>query len=200
MTEETSGPDRVNKDLTGWKKLAVDLGPLVIFFIGYNRWDMFVATAAFMVATAIAMAVSWALTRHIPPMTWFSAALVGVFGGLTLWLQDETFIKMKPTIVYLIFAGVLFFGIATGRNYLRNLLGTAFTGLTDRGWHLLAWRWAVFFLVLAGLNEMFWRLFSTDIWVQFKVWGDTLLTFLFAIAQMPTLMKHGLKLEDKPKE
>ncbi len=185
------------KELAGWKKLAVDLGPLVIFFVAYNRFDMFVATGAFMAATAVAMAVSWALTRHIPPITWFSAVLVGVFGGLTLWLQDETFIKMKPTIVYLIFAGVLFFGIATGRNYLRNLLGSAFTGLSERGWHLLAWRWALFFVVLAVLNEIFWRLFSTDIWVHFKVWGDTLLTFAFAVAQMPMLLKNGLDLKDK---
>lgn len=196
MTDETPTPAK--KELTGWTKLAVDLGPLVVFFAAYNRWDMFVGTAAFMAATLVAMIVAWSLIRHIPAMTWFSAALVGVFGGLTLWLKDETFIKMKPTIVYLIFAGILFFGIFTGRNYLKSLLGAAFTGLTDRGWHLLAWRWALFFLVLAALNEVFWRFFSTNIWLQFKLWGDTLLTFAFAIAQMPMLVKHGLKLEEKP--
>lgn len=188
------------KELGGWKKLAVDLGPLVVFFAVYSRFDIFVATAAFMAATAVAMAAAWSLTRHIPAMTWFSAVLVGVFGGLTIWLQDETFIKVKPTIVFLIFAAILFFGILRGRNYLKVLLGTAFTGLSERGWHLLAWRWAIFFLVLAGLNEMFWRMFSTDVWMHFKVWGDTLLTFLFAIAQMPMLMKHGLKLDDAKKD
>lgn len=193
MTDTPATP----KQLEGWPKLAVDLGPLVIFFAAYNWGDMFIATGAFMAATAVAMAVSWALTRHIPAMTWFSAVLVGVFGGLTLWLRDETFIKMKPTIVYLIFAAILFFGILRGRNYLKSLLGAAFTGLNDRGWHLLAWRWAVFFLVLAVLNEIFWRFFSTDIWVHFKVWGDTLLTFGFALAQMPMLQRHGLELKEK---
>lgn len=186
------------KQLEGWPKLAVDLGPLLVFFAAYSWRDMFFATGAFMAATAVAMAVSWAMTRHIPAMTWFSALLVGVFGGLTLWLHDETFIKMKPTIVYLIFAAILLFGIARGRNYLRSLLGAAFTGLSDRGWHLLAWRWALFFLLLAILNEIFWRFFSTDIWVHFKVWGDTLLTFGFALAQMPMLQRHGLQLGEKP--
>lgn len=194
MTQIPTAP----RQLEGWPKLAVDFGPLVIFFAAYSWGDMFIATGAFMAATAVAMGVSWALTRHIPAMTWFSAVLVGVFGGLTLWLRDETFIKMKPTIVYLIFAAILFFGILRGRNYLKSLLGAAFTGLTDRGWHLLAWRWALFFLVLAVLNEVFWRFFSTDIWVHFKVWGDTLLTFVFALAQMPMLQRNGLELKEKP--
>jgi intracellular septation protein len=188
------------KELEGWKKLAVDLGPLIIFFAAYSRFDIFVGTAAFMVATAIAMGVAWALTRHIPAMTWFSAILVGVFGGLTLWLKDETFIKMKPTVVFLIFAGILGFGLLRRRNYLKTLLGAAFTGLSDRGWHLLAQRWALFFVALAALNEFFWRGFSTEIWLHFKIWGDTVLTFLFAIAQFPMMLRHGLDLSDKPKD
>lgn len=196
MSEGAAAP----RELGAWTKLAVDLGPLLIFFTAYSRFDIFVATGAFMAATAVAMAVAWILTRHIPAMTWFSAVLVGVFGGLTIWLQDEIFIKVKPTIVFLIFSAILFFGIFRGRNYLKVLLGAAFTGLSEHGWYLLAWRWAIFFLVLAGLNEMFWRLFSTDVWMQFKLWGDTLLTFVFAIAQMPMLMKHGLKLDDAKKE
>lgn len=187
------------KELEGWRKLAVDLGPLVVFFAAYARFDIFVATGAFMAATAAAMAFAWALTRHIPAMTWFSAVLVGVFGGLTLWLKDDIFIKMKPTIVYLIFSAVLFFGILRGRNYLKSLLGSAFHGLSEAGWLLLARRWALFFLLLAVLNEIFWRFFSTDVWMHFKVWGDTLLTFAFAMAQMPMLLKNGLTLEDKPK-
>ena len=186
------------KELDGWKKLAVDLGPLLIFFAGYSRFDIFVGTAAFMAATAVAMAFAWALTRHIPAMTWFSAVLVGVFGGLTLWLKDETFIKMKPTIVYLIFAGVLAFGSLRKRNYLKSLLGAAFEGVDERGWDKLAHRWCWFFLALAALNEIFWRFFSTDIWLHFKIWGDTLLTFLFAMAQMPMLIRHGLALKDPP--
>ncbi len=192
MTDTT----QPRRELDGWKKLAVDLGPLVVFFAAYSRFDIFVGTAAFMAATAVAMAVAWALTRHIPAMTWFSALLVGFFGGLTLWLKDETFIKMKPTIVYLIFAGILAFGLMRRRNYLKSLLGSAFQGLTELGWELLARRWVLFFLLLAALNEVFWRFFSTDIWLHFKIWGDTLITFLFAIAQMPMLLRHGLILKD----
>jgi intracellular septation protein len=184
------------KELDGWRKLAVDLGPLVLFFIAYSRFDIFVGTAVFMVATAIAMGFAWVLTRHIPAMTWFSAVLVGVFGGLTLWLKDETFIKMKPTIVYLIFAGVLAFGLLRKRNYLKSLLGSAFQGLSELGWEKLARNWSWFFLLLAALNEIFWRFFSTDIWLHFKIWGDTLLTFLFAVVQMPMLVRHGLNLKD----
>lgn len=192
MTEQTP----VRRELDGWKKLAVDLGPLILFFAAYSRFDIFIGTAVFMAATAVAMGVAWVLTRHIPAMTWFSAILVGVFGGLTLWLKDETFIKMKPTIVFLIFAGVLAFGMLRGRNYLKSLMGSAFTGLSEQGWSLLARRWTWFFLVLAALNEIFWRFFSTDIWLHFKIWGDTLLTFLFAMAQMPMMLREGLNLKD----
>jgi intracellular septation protein len=196
MTQAATKP----RELDGWKKLAVDLGPLVVFFAAYSRFDIFVGTAAFMAATAVAMGIAWALTRHIPAMTWFSAVLVGVFGGLTLWLKDETFIKMKPTIVFLIFAGVLAFGLLRRRNYLKSILGAAFDGLSEAGWDKLARRWALFFLVLAGLNEAFWRLFPTEIWLHFKIWGDTLLTFLFAVSQMPMLLRHGLTLKDQPED
>ena len=178
-------------------KLAVDLGPLVIFFIAYSRLGMIMATGAFMVATLIAIIVSFVFTRHVPPMMWFSAVLVGIFGGLTVWLRDETFIKMKPTIVYLCFAAVLGFGLLRRRNYLKSLLGTAFTGLSDEGWRLLAIRWTGFFLVLAVLNEIIWRMVSTDAWVMFKVWGVTPLTFLFAMAQFPLLKRHGLDFDQK---
>lgn len=194
MTDAPAAP----RQLEGWKKLAVDLGPLLVFFAAYSRFDIFVGTAAFMAATAFAMGVAWALTRHIPAMTWFSAVLVGVFGALTLWLKDETFIKMKPTIVFLIFAGVLAFGLLKRRNYLKSVLGAAFDGLSAQGWDKLARRWVLFFLVLAGLNELFWRLFPTEIWLHFKIWGDSLLTFLFAIAQMPMLLRHGLILKTPP--
>lgn len=215
MTAATPRPE-----LAGWPRIAVDFGPLILFFLAYNRPAPFqrvadaiglgtllapipgdpgilMATAVFMVATAIAMAFSFARTRHVPGMTWFSALLVGVFGALTIWLRDETFIKMKPTIVFLIFASILGFGLLSGRNYLQRLLGQAFNGLSDRGWHVLAVRWALFFVALAALNELFWRLFPTNIWLHFKVWGDTLITFAFAIAQLPMLKRHGLKLDDK---
>ena len=193
QNEQAQPPAR--KELSPLVKLAIDLGPLIIFFLTYSRLGMITATGIFMAATAVAIAISWAMTRHVPAMTWFSAILVGVFGGLTIWLKDETFIKMKPTIVYLIFAAILGFGLLRRRNYLKNLLGAAFTGLSEEGWRILAMRWAIFFLVLAVLNEIFWRFFSTDIWMHFKVWGDTLLTFAFAIAQFPLLKKHGLKLD-----
>ena len=193
MNDQPQPPPR--KELSPLVKLAVDLGPLLIFFASYSRLGMITATGIFMAATAVSIAISWAMTRHVPAMTWFSAILVGVFGGLTIWLKDETFIKMKPTIVYLIFAAILGFGLLRRRNYLKNLLGSAFTGLSEEGWRILAIRWAIFFLVLAVLNEIFWRMFSTDVWMHFKVWGDTLLTFAFAIAQFPLLKKHGLKLD-----
>ena len=186
--------------LSGWKKLLIDFGPLLVFFGAYSRFDIFTGTAAFMAATAVAMAAAWVLSRHIPAMTWFSALLVGVFGGLTLWLKDETFIKIKPTIVFLIFSAILFFGLLRKRNYLKAILGTAFEGLSERGWELLAWRWAFFFLLLAALNELFWRFFSTEIWLHFKLWGDTLLTFLFALAQLPMLIRHGLKVDSNDKD
>lgn len=178
-----------------WMKIAIDLGPLLVFFLAYYRFDIFVATGAFMAAFVVAVAASWWLTRHVPAMTWFSGALVAVFGGLTLWLQDETFIKVKPTILFAMFAAILGFGAFTGRNYLRLLLEAAMPGLSERGWALLQQRWALFFLLLAGLNELFWRAFPTEIWVHFKVWGDTLLTFLFALAQFPMLRRHGLRLD-----
>jgi intracellular septation protein len=183
------------RELSGWLKLAVDLGPLLVFFVAYNRFDIFVATAAFMAATALAMAVSFAVSRHVSAMAWVSALLVGVFGGLTLWLQDETFIKMKPTVIFAMIGIVLGFAAFTGRNYLRLLLGSAMTGLSDAGWSILQTRWSLFFLVLAAVNETLWRSFSTDIWIHFKVWGDTLLTVLFALAQVPLLRRHGLKLD-----
>lgn len=191
-----SAPAPPRRTLDGWRRAAVDFGPLLIFFAVHARFGMLPATAAFMAATAVAISVSFALIRHVPAMTWFSALLVGLFGGLTLWLKDETFIKMKPTAVYLIFAAILFFGLARRRNYLRLVFGPAFAGLSERGWEVLAWRWALFFVAMAAANEAAWRLFSTDIWMHFKVWGDTLLTFLFALAQFPMLRRHGLRLDD----
>jgi intracellular septation protein len=181
--------------LQGWPRILVDFGPLLVFFVANARADLFVATGAFMVAMAVAIGVSFALTRHVPAMTWFSGALVLVFGGLTLWLQDETFIKVKPTILFLMFAAILGFGQVRGRNYLKLVLGQAMPGLSDQGWSALQLRWACFFVVLAVLNELFWRFTSTDIWVHFKVWGDTLLTLVFAVAQLPLLKRHGLKLD-----
>jgi len=177
--------------LAGPLKLAVDFGPLLVFFLGNKYGGLFVATGAFMAATALAMAVSWARTRHIPAMLLFTGVIVAVFGGLTLWLQDETFIKLKPTLIYGAFAGTLLFGLARGRSYLRLVLGDAMPGMDEAGWTKLTRNWALFFLVLMGANEAARQMLSTDDWVSFKVWGVTAATFLFAISQAPMMMRHG---------
>lgn len=177
--------------LSGTLKLAVDLGPLLIFFAANKFGGVFVATGAFMAATALAMAVSWWKTRHVPAMLLFTGLIVAVFGGLTLWLQDETFIKLKPTLIYGTFSAILFFGLARGRSYLQLVLGDAMPGMDAAGWTKLTRNWALFFLVLLGANEAARQILPTDDWVSFKVWGVTLATFLFAIAQAPMMMRHG---------
>jgi intracellular septation protein len=172
-------------------KLALDFGPLLVFFAANKFGDVFIATAAFMLATLIAMAVSWMKTRHIPPMLIFTGFIVIVFGGLTLWLQDATFIKLKPTLIYGMFAGILFFGLATKRSYLKLVLGEALPAMDDKGWTKLTRNWALFFVALMGANEVARQLLTTDQWVNFKVWGVTAATFLFAMAQAPLLAKHA---------
>ena len=181
-------------------RLMIDLGPLAVFFV-VNAWlGIFGATAAFMVAITVAMLISKLKYRHVSPLLWFSAVMVLILGGVTLWLQDETFIKIKPTIYYLLVAGLLGFGLATKRNLLKMVLGTAYPGLSERGWQLLSRNWALFFAVMAGVNEAVWRTTSTDFWVGFKLWGFLPATFLFAIANVPMLMRHGLQLEKAKEE
>lgn len=177
-------------------RLGIDFGPLLTFFLVNWASGIFAATAAFMLATAVAMLVSrWKLGR-ISPMLWFSGGLVLVFGGLTLWLHSETFIKLKPTMVYSMFAAVLFFGLWTGRPTLKLVLATAYPGIDELGWRKLTRNWAWFFVGMAVLNELVWRNVSTDSWVAFKVWGVMPLSILFALAQTPILMRHGLKSEE----
>ncbi len=171
-------------------KLALDLGPLVLFFAANARSGIFVATAIFMVAVVAALAVSYALTRQLPIMPLVTAVVVLVFGGLTLILQDELFIKLKPTIIYLLFAGVLLGGLAFGKPLLGMVFDSVFH-LTAEGWRKLTLRWAVFFLVLAVLNEIVWRTQTTDVWVSFKVFGVVPLTFLFGALQYPLLTKYA---------
>ena len=181
-------------------RLMIDLGPLIIFF-AVNAWlGIFAATAAFMAAITAAMLVSKFKYRHISPLLWFSAVMVLVLGGLTLWLQNDTFIKIKPTIYYLLVASLLAFGLATRRNLLKMVLGTAYPGLSERGWQLLSRNWAIFFAVMAGVNEGVWRNSSTEFWIGFKLWGFLPATFLFAIANVPMLMRHGLQLEKAKEE
>jgi intracellular septation protein len=171
-------------------KFALELGPLVVFFIANNRADLFIATGAFMAATAISLVVSWILTRRLPIMPLVSGVVVLVFGGLTLFLQDELFIKLKPTIVNLLFAGALFGGLALGRPLLAVVFDQAFN-LTHEGWTRLSFRWACFFVFLAVLNEVVWRTQTTDFWVAFKVWGVMPITMVFAIAQAPLLQRYA---------
>lgn len=171
-------------------KVALDVGPLVLFFAANAKFGIFAATATFMVAVVAALAVSWVLTRHLPVMPMVSAAIVLVFGGLTLVLHDETFIKLKPTLIYLLFATVLVVGLWRDRPLLALVFDTVLD-LTDEGWRRLTLRWAVFFAVMAVVNELVWRTQSTDFWVNFKLFGFVPLTFAFALLQVRLLSHHS---------
>ena len=187
-------------------KLAIDLGPLLVFFLvnGFapvpDVLKIFYATGAFMAAMIVAMVISQAGYRNISPMLLFSGVMVMVMGGITLWLHNETFIKLKPTIYYLVAAGLLTFGVVTRRNLLETVLGSAYPGLSDRGWQLLTRNWILFFIAMAAVNEAVWRTTSTDFWVGFKLWGALPATFIFAIANVPMLMRHGMQLEPGKQE
>ena len=207
------------KQLNPFLKLVLDLGPLLLFFFANakpalfapwvaplipaavatgERSGIFVATAVFMIAILVALAISYVLTRRLPVMAMVSAVVVVVFGGATLIFQNETFIKLKPTIIYLLFAGTLFGGLIFRKQLLATVFDQMFH-LTAEGWRKLTVRWALFFLVLAVLNEIVWRTQSTDTWVTFKVFGVMPLTFVFAALQYPLLMKHDASPKDEAK-
>jgi intracellular septation protein len=171
-------------------KLAIELGPLLIFFAANAAAGIYAATAIFMVATLIALGVAKWRHGKFPVMLLVSAVVVMMFGGLTLYLQDDTFIKLKPTIVYLIFAGLLGAGLLLKKPVLELLLGSAFN-LSEQGWRKLTLRWALFFIAMAVVNELVWRNFSTDTWVSFKAFGFLPLTFAFALAQMPLMQRYS---------
>jgi intracellular septation protein len=171
-------------------RLALDLGPLILFFAVNAFYGIFAATGFFMVAIVITLITSRILTGKFAKMPLVTAVLVIVFGGLTLYLQDETFIKIKPTVIYTLFASILLGGLALGRVFLQSVLGEMFE-LSDTGWRLLTYRWAGFFIFLAFLNEAVWRSVSTDDWVSFKVFGLVPLTFIFAAMQAGLLKKHS---------
>lgn len=177
-------------------KLAIEFGPLAVFFAGNALGGIYVATGAFMVAITLSIFISWRFRGHVPIMLWVTAVIVLVFGGMTIYLNDERFIKLKPTIVNTLFAGILFYGLARGRSYLKLLLEAAFPPMAEAGWRRMTWNWALFFVAMAILNEFIWRNFSTDFWVNFKVFGSMPLTFLFAIAQVPVIIKY--QLDDEP--
>jgi intracellular septation protein len=173
-------------------KMSLELGPLILFFLANTRWGIFTATGVFMVAVVAALVASYVLLRRVPIMTVVSAVVVMVFGGLTLFLQNDVFIKLKPTIIYLLFAAVLFGGLVAGKPLLALAFDSVFD-LTPEGWRKLTWRWALFFLALAALNEIVWRTQTTDVWISFKVFGVMPLTFLFAASQYPLLTRYDAK-------
>ena len=168
-----------------WLKPVVDYGPLAVFFASYLAFGLMAATAALIAVSLVALLLAWLLERRLPLVPLITAAIVAVFGGLTLWLQDETFIKMKPTIVQAVFGLVLLGGLAFGRPLLKPLLGAVMPPMSERAWRQFTLRYALFFLVMAGLNELVWRTQSTDFWVTFKVFGLPGLTILFILAQIP---------------
>src|SRR5688500_18709750 len=176
-------------------KLALDLGPLLVFFAANALFGIFPATAIFMVAMIAAIAAGVSIERKLSPLPLITGVLVLVFGGLTLWLADEFFIKIKPTILYTMFAAVLAGGLLSRRLLIKFVLGHSIQ-MPDAAWRTLTWRWAAFFLVLAVVNEFVWRSFSTDIWVAFKVWGVFPATLLFAFSQTPFMLRH--QIEEKP--
>jgi len=212
-----------SKNGTAGLRLAIDYAPLVIFFLvnflapqamtiklvshfTHSLSDLdqmsalvvsraIVATSAFMLATVVALIVSRLKLGSISPMLWISGALVLVFGGLTIYFHDPKFIQMKPTFVYTVFAAILGFGLLTGRPLLEQLLGTAYPGLSALGWHKVTRNWALFFLGMAVLNELVWRNTSFDFWTAFKLWGAIPMTFVFALANVPMMMMHGLMSE-----
>jgi intracellular septation protein len=186
--ESRAEPHRLNPVL----KLALELGPLALFFLANQRAGIFAATGLFIAATVVSLAIHYALVRKLPIMPMVSGVVVVVFGGLTLALQDELFIKLKPTIVNTLFGVVLLGGLYFQKPLLALVLDSMFD-LTDEGWRKLTFRWAIFFFVLAALNEVVWRTQSTDFWVSFKVFGIMPLTVAFALAQTPLLIRYEAK-------
>jgi intracellular septation protein len=173
-------------------KIVTEIGPLAVFFAANALFNLYVATGAFMVAIVAALIASYVVTKHVPIMALVTAVVVLVFGTLTLVLHDETFIKVKPTIIYGLFAGVLGGGLLFGRSFIAIMFDQMFN-LTPTGWRLLTMRWALFFAGMAVLNEIVWRTQTTNVWVTFKAIGVTLLTAVFAVAQMPLINRTSIE-------
>lgn len=211
IIERDPADPRKHENVSPLLKFALEMGPLLVFFFANLRgawlidhfpalgsWGgpIFLATALFMAATVISLSVSWVLTRTLPMMPLISGVVVLVFGALTLWLQDELFIKIKPTVVNAMFGVILLGGLFFGKALLGYVFDAAFK-LDAEGWRKLTFRWGVFFLFLAVVNEVVWRNFSTDFWVGFKTWGMLPITLAFTLSQMPLILRHSL--EDKPR-
>ena len=180
--------------MNGLLKLGLEMGPLGFFFVANAQYGIFAATGVFMIATVISLAVSAVMMKRLPIMPLVTGVFVLVFGGLTLYLQNDTFIKIKPTIVNLLFAAALGTGLMVGRPLMKVVLGEAIQ-LRDEGWRLLTLRWTGFFLALAVLNEILWRGFSTETWAAFKLFGVIPITFLFMMSQIGLLQKYQLAQE-----
>ena len=197
MTQETAVA--VKKKLNPWLKLALELGPLLLFFVANAKYGIFAATGVLMAGVVLTLAVSWAITRHLPAMPVVTAALVLVFGSLTYFLHDETFIKLKVTILYALFGAGLIGALYFGKLLLPIVFDMAIH-IDDAGWRKLTIRWGLFFFALAGLNEVLRRVLTTDDWVNFKVFGILPLTLLFAVTQAPLIMRHEIRPEDEDTE
>jgi intracellular septation protein len=181
----------------GTLSLALDFGPLLVFFLAYKMLGVIMGTAAFMAAIALAVIVSiWKLGK-VSPMLWLSAVLVLFFGSLTIYFHDERFIQIKPTIIYSFFALMLFAGLLRGKPLLKYLLQAAYDGLSEEGWKKLSRNWAFFFVFMAALNETMRATLSFDTWLSLKVWGVTAISFLFAASNIPMLMRHGMNIGEK---
>jgi intracellular septation protein len=204
--ESDTTPTKEEKQHPGLK-MALELGPLLVFFFGNLRGEwlvgkfpalsaiggpLLIATALFMVATVISLVISKIVFKHLPVMPFISGIVVLVFGSLSIWLQDETFIKMKPTIVNTLFGVLLLGGLFFGKSLLGYVFNSAFQ-LDEEGWKKLTLRWGIFFFFLAVLNEVVWRNFSDEAWVNFKVWGTMPITILFTLSQMPLIMRHTVQ-------
>ena len=189
---------------SGPMRLVVDFGPLVVFFATYKLsgsglQGTYVATGAFMVAVVIAIAAALLVFRRVTPMLWLSTALILTFGAITLYLRDPSFIQMKPTIYYAVLAFFIFVGLVRRKPLLRWLFGPIFPGLSDEGWLKLSRNWALFFIALAIANEVMRATLTFDTWLTLKVWGVTIVSLIFAGANIPMLLRHGLEAEDKAK-
>lgn len=171
------------------RRMLLDLGPLIAFFLAFQFFGIYVATGTFMVLVMVSLAVGYWRERKLSPIALFTAVIVLVFGGLTLWLKNDTFVKMKPTVIYATFCAVLLGGLAFNRLFIKYALSFEFE-MPESAWRTLTWRWGLFFLGLAMLNEIVWRNFTTGQWVTFKVWITMPLVFLFGLAQAPMLMRH----------
>jgi intracellular septation protein len=185
------------RELSQGLKMALDFAPLVAFFVAYKVGGVYWATGIIITLTIASLIIGYFVTGKIAKFPLFSGILITIMGGLTLYLQNDIFVKMKPTAANLIFAAILGGGLLSNRMFLKDLLGSAIL-LPERAWRSLTWRWVVFFLVLAGLNEYVWRTMSEATWVNFKVFGLMGLTILFALANAPFMAKHMQQEDPNP--